>query len=413
MKKIFLVFLVSIFLSSLVYAVELKINDLAANNIPVKGITFSPEYDLSIAWGDDGSLWRSPDQGYTWAPALSLCLIDLKGVEILDRFTTFAVTSNVVLCSRNSGQTGTWENITDNFPAGTIFNKMVIVNERIYLVANKGRIFLSIDKGMTWFDKSIPTEENLIDINFVDQIGYLISNSITWKTTNNGDTWQEVVLQQNTTGTSITVSENVFFISGYGLLLNSSNIGPLVLRIHGEYTEVIPLPKVYTPTDLDFHNNTGVMLLSGENSSIIWKTENLGLSWTPGEVNRPLYDIEVTDMCVFTTGDAGSIFREALNPTGIHTISSEIPDQFSLSQNYPNPFNPVTKIEFSVPNTGIMAKLTVYDMSGKEVVTLVNEAINTGTYEVEFDGSNLSSGTYFYRLQAGDFVHTKKMILIK
>ena len=97
---------------------------------------------------------------------------------------------------------------------------------------------------------------------------------------------------------------------------------------------------------------------------------------------------------------------------GINQISSEIPDKFSLSQNYPNPFNPVTKINYELRVTNY-AKLVVYDVIGKEVVTLVNEKQSPGTYQVEFDAGSLTSGIYFYRLTSGDFTDTRRMMLIK
>jgi hypothetical protein len=85
---------------------------------------------------------------------------------------------------------------------------------------------------------------------------------------------------------------------------------------------------------------------------------------------------------------------------------------FRLSQNYPNPFNPNTKISWHSPVANHQT-LKVYDVLGNEVATLVNEFRNAGSYEVDFDASKLSSGVYFYKLQAGDFVQTKKMILMK
>lgn len=92
--------------------------------------------------------------------------------------------------------------------------------------------------------------------------------------------------------------------------------------------------------------------------------------------------------------------------------TAEIPKSYDLSQNYPNPFNPTTKISYTIPKTGLVI-LKVYDILGKEIATLVNEVKNTGSYIIEFNGSNLSSGTYFYRLQADDFVSIKKMMFIK
>ncbi len=89
-----------------------------------------------------------------------------------------------------------------------------------------------------------------------------------------------------------------------------------------------------------------------------------------------------------------------------------VPTKFGLSQNYPNPFNPTTKIQFTVPQEE-QVKLVVFNSLGQEVKILVNEEKRQGSYEVSFDASNLPSGIYFYRLQAGSFIETKKMTLLK
>ena len=88
------------------------------------------------------------------------------------------------------------------------------------------------------------------------------------------------------------------------------------------------------------------------------------------------------------------------------------PAVFSLSQNYPNPFNPTTTLKYQLPASSKVT-LKVYDVLGNEVATLLNEEKEAGTYEVMFEASNYSSGIYFYRLQAGSFVETKKMVLMR
>jgi len=105
-------------------------------------------------------------------------------------------------------------------------------------------------------------------------------------------------------------------------------------------------------------------------------------------------------------------FVIGLNPLGIQTVNSEVPANFSLSQNYPNPFNPVTNIKFQLPNAGFV-KLTVFDMLGREIETLVNENLNAGTYNADWNAANYSSGIYFYKLETVDFSEIKKMVLVK
>ena len=106
--------------------------------------------------------------------------------------------------------------------------------------------------------------------------------------------------------------------------------------------------------------------------------------------------------------------------TNLQQISNEIPSEFELYQNYPNPFNPTTVIKFKVKSPKFI-NLTVYNIEGKKISTLVNEKLNAGEYEYTFDGSGLPSGVYFYRLivysdrlkQNDKIIDTKKMLLIK
>jgi len=88
------------------------------------------------------------------------------------------------------------------------------------------------------------------------------------------------------------------------------------------------------------------------------------------------------------------------------------PERFLLSQNYPNPFNPTTKITYSIPVPGNVS-VKIFDITGREIKTLVNEFRNAGSYEIEFDGGGLSSGVYYYKLETNNFSEVKRMILIK
>ncbi|MCG6960131.1 T9SS type A sorting domain-containing protein [bacterium BMS3Abin03] len=103
--------------------------------------------------------------------------------------------------------------------------------------------------------------------------------------------------------------------------------------------------------------------------------------------------------------------------TGIKSLTNNVPSRFILKQNYPNPFNATTKIKYTIPDIGTsfmkFIKIKVYDILGNEIATLVNEEKSAGNYEIEFDGSYLSSGIYFYSMQSGTFTDTKKFILMK
>ena len=105
-------------------------------------------------------------------------------------------------------------------------------------------------------------------------------------------------------------------------------------------------------------------------------------------------------------------FTDAGGTIGVQQLSSEVPSEFKLSQNYPNPFNPVTVINFDIPKNDFVL-LKVFDITGREVTTLVNSKLSAGSYEVTFNGSSFGSGVYFYQLQSGGNIQTKKMILVK
>jgi len=139
----------------------------------------------------------------------------------------------------------------------------------------------------------------------------------------------------------------------------------------------------------------------GTNQTYVY-TWNTNQVINPSRVVNPVWQFNVRHNGVY--GDN--------NLVGINETSAEIPDGYLLNQNYPNPFNPVTKISYQLPEAGSVS-LQIYNVLGKLVTTLVNERQNSGTYEVQFDGKELSSGVYFYRLNANGISILKMMTLLK
>ena len=137
----------------------------------------------------------------------------------------------------------------------------------------------------------------------------------------------------------------------------------------------------------DMHILTDININSGENILLI----NTGEDWFG------------VHLAILSTG-------QIVN--GINDYIPQIPTDYALYQNYPNPFNPSTTIYYSIPELSLVT-LKVYDVLGSEITTLVNEEKLIGSYEVEFNATTLPSGIYFYKLQAGNFVETKKMVLMK
>jgi len=164
---------------------------------------------------------------------------------------------------------------------------------------------------------------------------------------------------------------------------------------------------------------------------LILYTSDKGVNWDYPMI-PPYGYFRSIDFVSETTGwivGVGGVILKTTNG-GVTFIEDEIyasqPEGFYLSQNYPNPFNPITNIKFTIPQSplpggdgrGGLVTLKVYDVLGNAIATLVNEVISVGEYEVEFNSQsgfvrNLPSGIYFYQLRAGDYIETKKMVLLK
>ncbi|MBS1494458.1 MAG: T9SS type A sorting domain-containing protein [Bacteroidetes bacterium] len=125
------------------------------------------------------------------------------------------------------------------------------------------------------------------------------------------------------------------------------------------------------------------------------------------------YNIQITGTEPGGVRNHTRTYQLVVSPlVGISGSENSTPVKYSLEQNFPNPFNPVTKIAYSIEKAGFV-KLTVFDITGREVQTLVNGNVNSGSYSIDFDASKLNSGMYFYKLEAGDYREVRKMILVK
>ena len=152
-------------------------------------------------------------------------------------------------------------------------------------------------------------------------------------------------------------------------------------------------------------NNNGVYIST--NNGDTWNQLNTGLT------TNKTYSLAVNSNGYLFAGTYGNGVFRSINSTITNSVENyPKPSSYSLSQNYPNPFNPNTKIQYSVPQSSQVV-IKVFDILGNEIATLVNEEKPAGNYEVEFNGATLPSGVYFYQLKAGNFVETKKMILIR
>lgn len=165
-------------------------------------------------------------------------------------------------------------------------------------------------------------------------------------------------------------------------------------------------PSSWMDTERNYHH---VITNSNGDSVISLEEKNLSLNTADFYDSEYRIFVEAFDQSGNSTIDSMDVYFN----NGISSVDDNVtPTEFTLFHNYPNPFNPITKISWQSPISGWQT-IKIYDVLGNEVITLVDEFRNSGNYEVRFDASNFSSGIYLYKLKAGDFISTKKMILLK
>ena len=170
----------------------------------------------------------------------------------------------------------------------------------------------------------------------------------------------------------------------------------------------IPLDSIRFGTDARFHPQNGMRIMFDlvfhDNDADLGDQGGGNLTWSLNNT-----DLAYLDQHEWTSTWIGDTTHVA---TSINRKDDNLVRSFELRQNYPNPFNPVTTIEYAIATPG-RVQVEIFNLLGERVVTLVDQNQNTGTYRVEFDGANLSSGVYFYSIRANGFFKTKKMILLK
>ncbi|RPI19630.1 MAG: T9SS C-terminal target domain-containing protein [Ignavibacteriae bacterium] len=203
----------------------------------------------------------------------------------------------------------------------------------------------------------------------------------------------------------------VFGGFGTGHVYRTSDGGTTWVNISGSLPDV---PHQSVVIDPQYPQNVYV-----GNDLGVYVTTNNGTSWNAYMTGMP-YALVLDLVIVYpnrhirAVTHGNGVYERSLVPNPLVGVvhNTELPKDYKIHQNYPNPFNPTSKIKYEIPKNSYVV-MSVFDISGKLVKTLVNEKQNAGSYEVRFDGSNLSSGTYFYRINADGFVDVKKMILIK
>jgi len=226
----------------------------------------------------------------------------------------------------------------------------------------------------SWSTVNIPFEQNIYSVFWDSRMMGYIGGASLWVTTNSGASWENSGLPG--TGNIVSITAQPGFYTTWVVRADNHIYTKLYV---GNWEDSYPSP-------------------SGSFTNI-----RLGVAYT--------------DLYALRSNGGISYKRIPQTPLNINQINTEIPKTFELSQNYPNPFNPVTRIKFSIPHVEVAfmrpVQLMVYDALGKEVAVLVNQQLQPGTYEADWDASAYPSGVYYYRLQSGSFTETKKMLMIK
>ena len=394
-------------------------NSIAINALEV----FSSEYGNSIlAGGFPSGVFISSDNGSHWDAANNgINSIDINALAISDK-NIFAGGPTGVFVSTNSGVSwdttglsntgevvsllsaadakgdtlilaGTWDGLFISPNNGKTWNSTELkqgitalaaypngqTGMNIFAGTAGSGIFLSTDNGVTWnsLHNGIPVVENINAICFCGEDLFAATDYILYRSTDNGTSWTPTGLN------TAAISSNTFI---YSLVVDTNGTNGL---------------NIFAGT-----NDHGVLV--SKDTGDTWDTANLGLT------DLCIYSLCVSGSYLFAGTNISGIWKRPISElTGIYETSpKKLPQMFSLYQNYPNPFNPATIITYQIPKEGFV-KVKVFDELGRKVKTLVNGLKSPGKYTVSFDGSNLSSGVYFYQLEAENYLAIKKMILLK
>ncbi len=362
------------------------------------GYVFASSWDYpNISEG----LWVSFNQGAVWQGHLYLIGSNNNIFSILvtdNNQTIYIGTRTGVRKSTNGG--GSFTPVNNGIPANSWVRDLEADSEGNIAAATTNGIFISTNSAGSWVQATgIPSNDTVTTLNFVTVDTFTGGIDIRlYAGTNKGNVFESRLVQIYAQFMFLNNFPEISIIDFYCLTIGPHFIRYLCARKQG----------------LDNVSDPGIYL--SNNNGSIWTPVSEGLpsnplvsaitGYYPGGNNYILYS------GLFENGNNGAkVFRRTL-PIGIQKISNEIPQSFSLYQNYPNPFNPSTKFRFSIPLKSLV-KLNVFDVLGRHVTTLVNQNLESGTYETDWKANDIPSGIYFYRIEAEGFTVTKKMILVK
>lgn len=388
------------------------------NNNPGFGIDY---YSLTIP--DSNEIWaagsdkiiHSSDGGNSWEIQFQSGN-DLYSIKFINNEFGWAV-GNYIYFGRayrttNGGEN--WEQL--NIP-GYHLRAVEFLDYSNGWVAGFDEIQKTTNGGLDWTTVPSGTGKYLFDISFINNLeGWAVGGSpgstdggVIIKTVDGGNNW---TINKDSIDSRL---EGIFFSDqNYGWVVGGGN-GPKILKTtDGGITWVEKTSPVYADFNSVEFVNSNIGWVVGSDGKIIHTVDG-GETWEVQESGLLGYllEIDMVDslkgyICGF--GDNILITYNG-GITDVEKYEHSV-NEYKLFENYPNPFNPTTKIKYSVPQSEIVI-IKVYDVLGKEIKTLVNGYKQSGTNEIDFDASELASGIYFYRMISGNYLETKKMLLLR
>lgn len=429
MSKLFSIIFLLILTRSGLYAQEywLKQESPTSKNLNVCVFT-----DSLNGWigGDSGIIFHTTNKGKSWNSQNSGVSNGIVSLYFVNKNVGFGLSLEFdetppnylgtrILTTKNGGST--WNNYLFR-DTGTFLNSIYFLDTlNGFIGGSGGKIFYTLNGGNSWtesqLDSGLISGFPVVEIKFYNALtGFAAGGAfdiagVIWNTTNGGVSWKsKIVGSEPVNDLYIFDSLNILGVGGdfeYG----ASNVRTTNAGNFWQYRE---LGVFGIANCVEFRTQSEAWISLGIVDSFLIST-NAGNNWklTSTPNSSRIYDICFTDSRNgWAVGVDGVILKYNSDLIGINEGSSNYPGTFTLNQNYPNPFNPVTHLEFEISKPGFVS-LKVYDILGNEIAALVNEKKNPGRYEVQFDGSDLPSGVYYYRLEAGTELMTKKMLLVK
>lgn len=371
-----------------------------------------------LGWiAGESSVLKTTDGGTTWT-SFTTNISDTRGFFAVSASTAF-ICGTFGKISKTTDGGATWVAQTTGAPNLTSIEAIFFQNENNgWAVGTDGFMIKTINGGTSWQTVTTTAASTLRSIKFLDNnIGWAGGGTSFLRTTDGGVTWTKIngfaevrdihFLDANRGFVSETWGQDNFVqktTDGGVTWTQSTTISTGPYYFHGVY---------FTDANTGYVVGRTMFFLGNYGA---YKTTDGGTTWTALTAS-PVPMFENFRSVTFTpngtgwaVGDNGAIYKLA-DATSVAEESGS-PVDFTLDQNYPNPFNPETVIRFALPVAGNVT-LTVYNSLGEVVATLVDQFVEAGAHEVAFNAANLPSGTYIYKLNAGNFTSVKKMLLLK